>query len=221
MLRDWKFQNRIDDSKKITQRQRESAFLEIYEKAYVGIGIVSESVIDTSNIVEATYHAMSVAVSELIAKLPSRQTRQKKFSKEVFLLIDGKFFKTTLPYTYQTIVSGDALSLSIASASIVAKVTRDRILTAYDKVFPQYGFRQHKGYGTLAHRRAIKKYGPSLIHIQSLYRNSTVLPSHHHCRSPHQFLFQERHARPALRQILTKVKMPLHPDHLKAIARRR
>jgi ribonuclease HII len=164
LLKNKKFLNRIDDSKKITPRQREAAFHEIHQNAYVGVGVVSEAVIDTINIVEATYHAMSMAVSRIIETFPSSQITRNNFHKKVLLLVDGNSFKTPLPYSYKTVVDGDSLSMSIACASIVAKVTRDRILDAYDQIFPQYGFKQHKGYGTEEHRDALRKFGPSLIH---------------------------------------------------------
>jgi len=79
-------------------------------------------------------------------------------------LIDGNIFRTLLPYQYKTIIGGDGKSLSIACASVIAKVYRDHILDVYDKIFPQYGFDKHKGYPTQAHRLAIKKYGSSMIH---------------------------------------------------------
>lgn len=164
LLKNKKFLSRIDDSKKITSRQREAAFHEIHQNAYVGVGVVSEIVIDTINIVEATYQAMAMAVSRIIETLPSSRITQSSFHKKVLLLVDGNSFKSSLPYSYKTVVDGDCLCMSIACASIVAKVTRDRILDAYDQVFPQYGFKQHKGYGTEEHREAIKRFGPSLIH---------------------------------------------------------
>jgi len=169
-LKDKNFNSRIDDSKVITHRQRQEAFHEIFDKAYVGVGIISETVIDTVNILEATYLAMARAVDRLIDQLPTSEiadNAQETFLKRTCLLIDGPSFKTHLPFHYQTIVNGDALSLSIACASIVAKVTRDRILETYDRVFPQYGFRNHKGYPTRAHKLAIQQHGLSLIHRQT------------------------------------------------------
>jgi len=166
-LQDKNFHNRIDDSKIISKRQREMAFHEIFDKAYVGVGIISETVIDTVNILEATYLAMSMAVGKLMDRFPRSEFNSQKFSEKVCLLVDGPSFKTYLPFHYQPIVNGDALSLSIACASIVAKVTRDRILEMYDQIFPQYGFRNHKGYPTRAHKLAIQRHGLSLIHRRS------------------------------------------------------
>ena len=110
---------------------------------------------------------MSNAVSDLVQKLPCETQSKDNFDQKVCLLIDGNAFKSQLPYHYQTIVDGDALCLSIACASIVAKVTRDRILKTYDKIFPQYGFSQHKGYPTPEHKKAIRVHGLSLIHRRS------------------------------------------------------
>jgi len=163
-FKEFQFENKIFDSKKITHRQREKAFHEILEKAYVGVGIVSESVIDENNILEATYHAMSVAVNQIVDKVSDSIATNKNFNKEICLLVDGNSFKSDLPFRYKTICKGDALSYSIAGASIVAKVTRDRILEIYDQIFPEYGFKRHKGYPTLQHKLAIKEHGLSVIH---------------------------------------------------------
>jgi ribonuclease HII len=156
-----KFRNRIDDSKKLTSHQRETAFKEIFQKAAVGIGIISESVIDTVNILNATKLAMENAVASLI------YLSKKKINKnKVMILVDGNI-SLKVPFRLKNIIKGDAKSLSIASASIVAKVIRDRIMSIYDKVYPKYNFVKHKGYGTQAHFRAIKKHGPCLIHRRS------------------------------------------------------
>ncbi len=163
-LKSYTFQNKIDDSKSLSAAQREKAFFEIFENAQVGIGIISEAVIDTVNILEATYLAMSSAVHRLIRKFSNQQTPDPQFSSKVCLLIDGPAFKSSLPFTYEPIINGDALSLSVACASIVAKVTRDRILESYDRILPQYGFKQHKGYPTRAHKMAIQEHGLSFIH---------------------------------------------------------
>ena len=163
-LKKKKFQNKICDSKKINAVARENAFHEILDHAYVGIGIINEFVIDDQNILQATFYAMNAAVSRLIEQIPSPQASQKNFDHQVCLLVDGNLFRTDLPYFYRTIINGDNLSTSIACASIVAKVIRDRILNMYDRVFPQYGFKSHKGYPTSQHREAIKAHGLSPIH---------------------------------------------------------
>lgn len=164
ILKKTKFRRKICDSKKLNSRQREEAFAEILENAYVGIGIVDETIIDKINILRATHSAMSRAVLEVISKIPKSAARAKNLDKKICILVDGNSFISDLPYVFETIVKGDNLSLSIASASIIAKVTRDRILDNYDVEFPQYGFKQHKGYPTLAHRRALVRYGPTPIH---------------------------------------------------------
>lgn len=156
-LKTTRFKNRIDDSKKLTSRQRDEAFLEIEKKALFGLGVVSEKIIDRLNILVATRLAMKEAISILLDKLGQHNRRR------LHLLVDGNMdLETELPVTY--IVKGDGKSKSIACASIVAKVTRDRLMALYDRKFPQYGFLRHKGYPTLAHRQAIKKFGPSVIH---------------------------------------------------------
>lgn len=161
------FQSKIRDSKTISARQREKAFYEIYEKAYVGVGIISEQVIDRSNILQATFLAMANAVEDVIAQCSVKKDGGHDFFRKVCLLIDGNRFRTDLPYAYRTVVKGDNRVLSIACASIVAKVTRDRILAVYDSIYPQYGFKRHKGYPTLQHKEAISVHGLSLIHRRS------------------------------------------------------
>ena len=164
-LKRWEFESRIDDSKKISLLQREKAFHEIHENGCVGVGIASEAVVDEAGIVEATHHAMGAAVAQLVARLsPRKQYSHRYFRKNLILLIDGRTFSAESPYPYRTIIRGDSLSLSIACASIVAKVTRARILDSYDKIYPGYGFKDHKGYGTAAHKEALRRLGPSLIH---------------------------------------------------------
>ena len=158
-LKSNRFKNRIDDSKKLSALQRESAYLEIIEKSHFGIGIINEKVIDRLNILESTKLAMEEAVFQLTRKLTVKSPR-------IHVLIDGCVrLDTELPCSF--IIKGDSRSKSIASASILAKVTRDRIMLIYDKVFPQYGFIRHKGYPTKAHKNAIKKFGSSIIHRMS------------------------------------------------------
>ena len=166
-LRQFDFQCTINDSKKMKPKAREAAFHEIFEKAYVGIGMIGETAIDSINILNASHRAMDMAVRQLIRCMPRNITCQQDFNNQVILLVDGNIFRSELTYPYQTIIGGDGKSLSIACASIIAKVYRDHILNAYDKVFPQYGFRQHKGYPTQSHRLAIKKHGACMIHRRS------------------------------------------------------
>jgi ribonuclease HII len=159
-LKTRRFQNRIDDSKKLTPLQREKAYLEIDNKALFGIGIVSENIIDRLNILQATRIAMEQAVLALLDKL------KKKRRKNMHLLVDGNV-KLKTPLAVTNIIRGDSRSKSIACASIMAKVTRDRIMLIYDKAYPQYGFIKHKGYCTRLHRAALNKFGPSIIHRRS------------------------------------------------------
>lgn len=166
-LRDFEFKNTINDSKKMSAKAREAAFHEIFDKAYVGIGVMNEKTIDIVNILNASHMAMEMAVKELFRRMPKEVVSQEDFRRQVVLLIDGNIFRTHLPYQYRTIIGGDGKSMSIACASIIAKVYRDRILGVYDKIFFQYGFAQHKGYPTKDHYLAIKKHGASMIHRKS------------------------------------------------------
>lgn len=149
---------RLNDSKKLSEKCREELFLEIKEKAAAyGIGIVSPEVIDSINILQATYEAMREAISKL--------------DPQPDLLLNDA---VTIPEVdiYQVpIIKGDAKSISIGAASIIAKVTRDRLMVEYDKVMPEYGFASNKGYGSAAHIAALKKYGASPIHRQSFIHN--------------------------------------------------
>lgn len=158
-----RFKNRIDDSKKLNASSREKSFQELLGKSLFGIGVVSEKVIDRFNIENATIMAMKKAVESLISKLKTR-TR-----KRIHILVDGRV-KLDVGLACTNIIKGDAKSKSIASASIIAKVTRDRIMSSYDRVYPQYGFLQHKGYPTKVHRDALKRFGLSLIHRVSFCR---------------------------------------------------
>jgi ribonuclease HII len=152
-----RFKNRIDDSKKLTPLAREKAFQEIIRKSVFGIGIVDEYTIDRVNILVATRMAMEEAVASLINKLIVGKKRR------IHIIVDGNVsLKTGFPYT--TIIKGDSKSKSIASASILAKVTRDAIMQVYDRIYPRYRFNKHKGYPTEEHRKILKKFGPSIIH---------------------------------------------------------
>ncbi|MFA5094336.1 MAG: ribonuclease HII [Candidatus Omnitrophota bacterium] len=150
ILKEFKFSNRIADSKVLTRISREKAYFEIMDKACVGIGVVGEKEIDGINILKATLKAMEVAVYSL-EETPDH------------LLIDGNV-TPQMPYPKTSLINGESRSLSIACASIVAKVTRDFIMSYYDLMYPEYGFKQHKGYGTNAHFKALARFGPSPIH---------------------------------------------------------
>jgi ribonuclease HII len=154
------FRNRIDDSKRLSAAQRNAAYHEIVLNSFFGIGVVNETVIDRVNILVATQRAMEQAIARLLERRPSLNP------DTIHVLIDGPV-KLNVEFSTTPIIKGDQKSLSIAAASILAKVTRDRIMDIYDKIFPVYGFSQHKGYPTLKHRLAIKKFGRSRIHRES------------------------------------------------------
>ncbi len=144
----------VNDSKKLSEKKREELFPVICEKALAyGIGWADEREIDEINILQATYRAMKRAVEALPLTAD-------------YALIDGnRMPPLAIPGT--TIVKGDALSMSIAAASILAKVSRDRVMVQFSREYPQYGFEQHKGYGTAAHVQALREYGPCPLHRQS------------------------------------------------------
>ena len=159
-LRQFSFKNRVDDSKKLSPEQRDRAFPEIIEKSVFAMGVMDEKTIDRVNIHKATKMAMEEAVRQLCAKMSLSS------GSLAHVLIDGNTgLDIDLPFT--TIIQGDSRSLSIASASILAKVTRDRMMLSYHETFPQYDFLNNKGYATKSHMFAVKKYGPSSIHRQS------------------------------------------------------
>lgn len=164
LLRSTDFSCRITDSKKLSPLQRERAFAEIQDKAFVGIGIAGEELIDEINILKASHRAMTLAVSDLVGRLPESAKACGGFSSSVRVLVDGNSFSGDLPYDIQSIIKGDEKSLSVACASIMAKVTRDRIMDELDSLYPGYGFRVHKGYPTRAHYEALRAYGPSAVH---------------------------------------------------------
>ncbi len=150
ILKNTNFKAKIEDSKKLSALQREKAYQEIIYKAEIGLGIVSHKIIDRINIYKATILAMEKAVTSLSIK-PD------------ILLIDGKI-SLNLPCPQKSIINGDNQSCSIAAASIVAKVTRDKIMEEYSREYPQYGFKEHKGYGTKKHFLNLEKFGPCPIH---------------------------------------------------------
>lgn len=144
----------INDSKKLTEKRREELYDDIIKNALsYGIGSVPPETIDEINILQATYEAMRRAVANL------------KIKPDILLIDAVTIPDISIPQV--PIVKGDAKSISIAAASILAKVTRDRLMAAYDKIFPGYGFAQNKGYGSRQHIEAIKRLGPCPIHRKS------------------------------------------------------
>ncbi len=148
----------LNDSKQVSPRRREELYQEIREKAVsFGVGVSSPARIDEINILQATYEAMCHAVEDL-SVVPD-------------LLLNDAVTIPQLPIRQLGIVKGDGRSLSIAAASIVAKVTRDRMMEEYAQIYPEYGFERNKGYGSAEHREALKKYGPCAIHRRSFIHN--------------------------------------------------
>jgi len=148
----------INDSKKLSEKKREELYEVIMKKAVaVGLGYSSYTRIDEINILQATYEAMREAISKLSVK-PD-------------ILLNDAVTIPQVDIKQVPIIKGDAKSISIGAASIVAKVTRDRLMVEYDKVYPQYGFASNKGYGSAAHIAALKEYGPCEIHRRSFIKN--------------------------------------------------
>ncbi|MFR7440018.1 MAG: ribonuclease HII [Lachnospiraceae bacterium] len=152
----------LNDSKKLSERKRELLYDEIMEKALaVGIGMASPARIDEINILQATYEAMRAAIEEV----------EKKLGTKPEVLLNDAVTIPEVSIRQMPIVKGDAKSVSIAAASIVAKVTRDRMMVEYDKVLPGYDLASNKGYGTKAHIAALKELGPTPIHRASFIKN--------------------------------------------------
>ncbi|MFH0855783.1 MAG: ribonuclease HII [Candidatus Omnitrophota bacterium] len=156
------FENRIDDSKKLSPISRQKAFEEITRKSIFGISIVSEKIIDRINILQASRLAMQEAVISLTKKIEGID------SLNIQVIVDGSM-RLELKWPSADIVKGDCKSKSIAAASILAKVTRDRIMNKYDAIYPEYGFNRNKGYPTESHREALNRIGPSVIHRKSFH----------------------------------------------------
>lgn len=156
----------IRDSKKLSEKQREHIFNVIQEHFYVGIGIVNAETIDRVNILQATFLAMKSATVELLRKLKNIHETSGR-GLDVYLLVDGNQVIPNCSYKQEAVIGGDGLVKSIAAASIIAKVTRDRMMDEYDKEYPGYSFSKHKGYGTKVHMDALRRLGPCLIHRMS------------------------------------------------------
>ena len=148
----------LNDSKKLSAAKREELYDEIMEKAVaVGVGMASPARIDEINILQATYEAMRTAVSEL--------------GVEPDILLNDAVTIPEITIPQVPIIKGDAKSVSIAAASIIAKVTRDRLMVQYEEVLPGYGFAKHKGYGSKEHIEAIRRLGPTPIHRRTFIKN--------------------------------------------------
>ena len=153
----------LNDSKKVTALRREAMLPEIKEKAIAyGIGIVEEKRIDEINILQADYEAMRIALQQTSAML-----RAKGLADAPGLLLNDAVTIPGVDIPQESIIKGDAKSVSIAAASILAKVTRDHLMEEYDTLYPEYGFARNKGYGTKEHIEALQRLGPCPIHRRS------------------------------------------------------
>ena len=149
----------VNDSKKISEKKREKLYDQILDEAIsYGVGIIGQDEIDEINILNATKKGLTLSLQELTIR-PD------------LIIVDALTHIDTMGIPYESIIKGDAKCYSIAAASIIAKVTRDRIMREWDKVYPEYGFEQHKGYGTAKHIAAIKEYGLCPIHRRSFTKN--------------------------------------------------
>ena len=149
----------INDSKKISEKKRELLYEQITNEAIDwSVGIIDQNEIDEINILNATKKALHMAIKSLKVK-PER------------ILVDALEHIDTCGIPYTSIIKGDAKIYSISAASIIAKVTRDRIMQEYDEIYPEYGFASHKGYGTAKHIQAIKQYGPCPLHRKTFIKN--------------------------------------------------
>ena len=149
----------VNDSKKVSEKKREKLYDVILEEAIsYSVAVIGQDVIDEINILNATKQGVTTVVEELDVK-PN------------LILVDALTHINTKGIPYDSIIKGDAKCYNIAAASIIAKVTRDRIMREWDEIYPQYGFINHKGYGTAKHIEAIKEYGPCPIHRRSFIKN--------------------------------------------------
>ncbi len=153
----------INDSKKLTAKKREEAFNIIKDNFEFGIGMCGHDTIDRINILQASFLAMKKAIGAIK-------------QKPDFIILDGKFPIPNISIRQKAIISGDSLVFSIAAASILAKVARDRIMMEMHETYPNYGFNKHKGYGTKLHMEQLRKFGPSPIHRKSFKPVKILLP---------------------------------------------
>ena len=149
----------VNDSKKVSEKKREKLYDLILEEAIsYSVAVIGQDVIDEINILNATKQGVTKVVEELDVK-PN------------LILVDALTHIQTKGIPYDSIIKGDAKCYNIAAASIIAKVTRDRIMRQWDEIYPQYGFINHKGYGTAKHMEALKEYGPCPIHRRTFIKN--------------------------------------------------
>ncbi len=159
----------VNDSKKVSEKKRERLYDEIINEAIAyGVGIVNQQEIDRINILNATKEGLTIAIKEMEKDL---KEKSRGLEKPEIILVDALTKIDTDHIPYRSIIKGDSKSYSIAAASIIAKVTRDRIMRQWDEVYPMYGFAKHKGYGTAAHIAAIKEHGLCPLHRRSFVKN--------------------------------------------------
>lgn len=159
----------VNDSKKVSEKKREMLYEKIIEEAVAyGVGIIGQEEIDKINILNATKEGLTTCIKELEQDL---KKKKRGFEKPDIILVDALTKIDTDGISYQSIIKGDAKSYSIAAASIIAKVTRDRIMRQWAEVYPEYGFEKHKGYGTAVHIAALKEYGACPLHRKTFVKN--------------------------------------------------
>ena len=159
----------VNDSKKVSEKKREKLYEQIIEEAVAyGVAIIDQNEIDRINILNATKEGLTLCIKELEKDL---KEKNRGIEKPEIILVDALTKIDTDHIPYQSIIKGDAKSYSIAAASIIAKVTRDRIMRQWDEVYPEYGFAKHKGYGTAMHISAIKQYGICPLHRKTFVKN--------------------------------------------------
>ena len=162
----------VNDSKKVSEKKREKLYEEIINECIAyGVGIINQEEIDKINILNATKEGLTKAIKEMENNL---KEKNQKIEKPEIILVDALTKIDTDHIPYRSIIKGDSKSYSIAAASIIAKVTRDRIMRQWDEVYPMYGFAKHKGYGTAAHMEAIRKYGLCPLHRRSFVKNIVI-----------------------------------------------
>jgi ribonuclease HII len=161
----------IRDSKLLSEKQRENIFDFIEENFYYGVGICDHKTIDRINILEATFLAMKKAITSLTKEISKSGLSKNKY----IILVDGNKKIPNFSAEQKAIINGDKIVKSISAASIIAKVTRDRIMKEMHKKYPRYKFNQHKGYGTKLHIKLLRKHGPSAIHRRSFEPVKTLV----------------------------------------------